>query len=446
MRLLHLGLGNFFRAHAAWYTEHAPDAPQWGYAAFTGRSPAAAVALNAQDALYTLLVRGPDGARPEVVSSLSAVHAADDLSALRGYFRAPELAVVTATVTEAGYCRSATGDLDTQSPAVRDDIAALIADPVGAVVVTVPGRIVAGLIARRAADAGPLAVVSNDNLPDNGDVMARVVDRLAGAVDLTLTAWIRDNVSFVTTVVDRITPRTTEEDRAEVSRQLLDDPETVPTEPFTEWILAGDFPGGRPAWDGAGARFVQDVRPFEQRKLWLLNGAHSLMAYAGSIRGHETVADAIGDPVVREWVERWWDAACEHLELAPAELDDYCASLRGRFGNAAIRHLLAQIASDGSQKIPIRAVPVIRAGLEDDLVDPGATRLVAAWTVHLRGHGAPVGDVHAGEVIELAAGGVDEAVAKVLAWLGIDDERVRQLVADQVTELEVGLPRRRGLA
>ena len=437
VRLVHLGLGNFFRAHAAWYTQHAPDAADWGYAAFTGRSPRSALALGAQDSLYTLLVRGPDGATPEVVSSLSAVHAADDLGALRMYFARAELAVVTATVTEAGYCRSSTGDLDTESPDVRDDIAALTTDPAGATVSTTPGRVLAGLSARRAAGAGPLAVVSNDNLPDNGEVMARVVSQLAAAADPTLTGWIEDNVSFVTTVVDRITPRTTDEDRVEVSRQLgVDDPETVPTEPFTEWVLAGDFPNGRPAWDGAGARFVRDVRPFEQRKLWLLNGAHSLMAYAGSIRGHETVTEAIGDPVVNGWVEDWWRAACAHLELPDAELAGYRASLRDRFGNAAIKHLLAQIASDGSQKMPIRAVPVIRAGLQSGQVDPGATRLIAAWIAHLRGHGAAVHDVSADKVTVLAKGASGEAVARVLAWLDVSDERVMQKVSEQVAELE----------
>ncbi|UIJ35933.1 mannitol dehydrogenase family protein [Allobranchiibius sp. GilTou73] len=437
VRLLHLGLGNFFRAHAAWYTEHAPDAAAWGIAAFTGRSPAAAVALRAQDALYTLLVRGPDGARPEVVSSVSAVHAADDLVALRAYFASTDLAVVTATVTEAAYCRSSSGDLDTASPAVRRDIEALAADPVAGPADTVPGRVVAGLLTRRAAGAGALAIVSNDNLPDNGQVMARVVSGLAAAVDPSLLPWIEDTVSFVTTVVDRITPRTTDEDRAEVSRQLdVDDPEVVPTEQFTEWILAGDFPNGRPAWEVAGARFVRDVRPFEQRKLWLLNGAHSLMAYAGSTRGHETVAQAIGDPVVRGWVEEWWSCACAHLELPAAELDDYCTSLRTRFGNAAIRHLLAQIAADGSQKVPVRVVPVVHAGLEDGRVDPGATRPVAGWIAHLRGHGAPVTDVRADEVTDLSRGTTQEAVARVLTWLGVADERVARVVALQVADLE----------
>jgi fructuronate reductase len=432
VRIVHLGIGNFFRAHAAWYTEHAPDRADWGIAAFTGRSPATAVALDAQDSLYTLLVRGRVDSRPEVISSLSAVHAADDLAALRGYLASPDLAVVTLTVTEAGYRRAPSGDLDTASPDVGADIAALRDDPVAATMHTTPGRLVAGLLARRTANGGPIAVVPNDNVPDNGEMCARVVGQFAAAVDDTLADWIAGNVSFVTTMVDRITPRTTDEDRAEVSRQLgVDDPETVPTEPFSEWVLAGDFPRGRPGWDIPGARFVDDVRPFEQRKLWLLNGSHSLMAYAGSIRGHDTVADAFADPVVRRWVQDWWDAASAHLSLPADDLAAYREALRERYANANVRHLLAQIAADGSQKIPIRAVPVIAAGAA-----AGATRLVAAWIAHLRGHGAPLTDVRADEVTELAGGPPAAAVASVLAWLGLDDPGVEATVRRQMAEFE----------
>jgi fructuronate reductase len=432
VRIVHLGLGNFFRAHAAWYTEHAPDRAEWGIAAFTGRSPAAAVALDAQDSLYTLLIRAGHGSRPEVISSLSAVHAAGDLIALRGYFASPELAVVTLTVTEAGYCRTGSGDLDTASPDVVADIAALRADPLAGTVTTTPGRLVAGLLVRRAVDAGSIAIVPNDNVSDNGEMAARVVGQLAAAVDDTLPGWIAEHVSFVTTMVDRITPRTTDEDRAEVSRQLgIDDPEAVPTEPFSEWVLAGDFPHGRPGWDGPGARFVDDVRPFEQRKLWLLNGSHSLMAYAGSIRGHETVSDAIADPVVRQWVQQWWDAASAHLSLPADDIATYRQALLDRYANANIRHLLAQIAADGSQKVPIRAVPVIRAG-----ADPGATRLVAAWIAHLRGHGAPVADVRSDVVIALADGPAAAAVTNVVEWLGLGDADIEVTVGKQLAELE----------
>ncbi len=444
VRIVHLGLGSFFRAHAAWYTDQAPDAEAWGIAAFTGRSPAAAEALAAQDGLYTLLVRSADGARTEVVSSLSEVHAADDLDALRDLLARPEVAVVTLTVTEAGYRRGPGGGLDLEAAEVADDVAALRADPDHARVATVPGRLVAGLAARRAAEAGPIAVVPNDNLADNGAVVARVVGDLARAVDPELAAWVDDQVSWVSTMVDRITPRTTDDDRAEVRRLTgIDDPEVVPTEPFTEWVLAGDFPGGRPAWDVAGARFVDDVRPFEQRKLWLLNGAHSLMAYAASALGHATVAEAVADPRVRAWVEEWWDAATPHLTLPGDETAAYRSALLARFADPAIRHRLAQIAGDGSQKMPVRAVPVVEAGLAAGRVDPGATRLVAAWVAHLRGHGAPVSDPRADELVALAGGPPPEAVERVLGWLGLDPEPLKAGVLDGLAEI-VGPPQ--GLA
>lgn len=437
VRHVHLGVGNFFRAHAAWYTEHAPDAAGWGIAAFTGRSAAVADALAAQDGLYSLLVLGPEGGRAEVVSSLSAVHAGDDLAALRRHLADPAVAVVTSTVTEAGYQRAADGGLDLSAPAVAADAEALRADPLTGVVTTTPGRLVAGLLARRAAGAGAITLVPNDNVPDNGEMVRRVVTDLATAVDPSLVPWVGEHVSFVTTMVDRITPRTTDEDRAEVSRQLgVDDPEAVPTEPFSEWVLAGDFPGGRPRWEAAGARFVEDVRPFEQRKLLLLNGSHSLMAYAGSLLGHETVAEAIADPQVLAWVEEWWDAAAPTLTVGADEVRDYRAALLARYRNPSIRHLLAQIAADGSQKVPIRAVPVLRAALESGTLTPGATRTVAAWVAHLRGHGAPVTDAKADEVRALVSDDVGDSVRRVLARLGIEDERATALVTAQVEELE----------
>jgi fructuronate reductase len=436
VRIVHLGLGNFFRAHAAWYTERAPDADDWGIAAFTGRSAATAVALAEQDGLYTLLIRGPEEPSPEVMSSLSAVHPADDLDSLRAYFQRPEVAVVTLTVTEAGYRRDDSGGLDLAAQDVRADIAGLTADPQAGVVATTPGKLVAGLLARRAAGAGPITIVPNDNVPENGAMVARVVDDLAAAVDPTLAGWVATHVSYVTTMVDRITPRTTDDDRTVVARLSgVDDPQAVPTEPFSEWVLAGNFPAGRPAWDAAGARFVDDVRPFEERKLWLLNGAHSLMAYAGSLLGHQTVAEAIADPLVRHWVEQWWDAAARHLSLPADDVTAYRRALLERFSNPNIRHLLAQIAADGSQKIPIRAVPVLEAGLSEGLVDPGATRLVAAWIVHLRGHGAPVADARVDEVVRLAGGEPGEAVTRTLEWLGVDAPEIRHSVQLQVQEL-----------
>ena len=223
---------------------------------------------------------------------------------------------MTTTVTEAGYRRAADGGLDRDDPEVAADIAALREHGADADVVTAPGKLALGLAVRRAHDLPGVAVVPCDNVPDNGAMVARVVGELAAAADPGLAAWIAEHVSFVTTMVDRITPHTTDDDREAVrERAGVDDPVPVVTEPYVEWVLSGEFPQGRPHWDAVGARFVDDVVPWEHRKLWLLNGSHSLMAYAATIRGHETVEQAISDPVVRGWVEQWWDDAARHLPL-----------------------------------------------------------------------------------------------------------------------------------
>ncbi len=435
VRIAHLGPGNFFRAHQAWYTEHAPDAAEWGIAAFAGRTGAVARELAAQDGLYTLLVRAADGDRPEVVSALTTVSA--DLDDWRRCFARRELALVTMTVTEAGYRRTDGGGLDMADPEVAADVHALRAHGTDAEVVTAPGKLALGLAVRRAGNLPALAVVPCDNVPDNGPMAARVVGELAAAVDPGLAAWIEQHVAFVTTMVDRITPQATDEDRAEVrARAGVDDPVPVVTEPYVEWVLSGEFPRGRPRWEDVGARFVDDIVPWEHRKLWLLNGSHSLMAYAGSIRGHETVHGAVSDPVVRGWVEQWWDDAARHLPLPADDIAAYRAALLARYENPRIRHLLRQIAADGSQKVPIRILPVARAELASGAVPKGAARVLAAWVCHLRGRGAPVNDVAAEEFTALARGELDDAVRRVLARLDVDDERLSAAVTASAHELD----------
>ncbi|HQY33217.1 MAG TPA: mannitol dehydrogenase family protein [Actinotalea sp.] len=427
VRIVHVGLGNFFRAHQAWYTHNAPDAAQWGIAAFTGRSTAMAEALDPQGGLYTLITRGTTDTF-EVISSVCAVHAASDHDAWLTYWRAPELAVVTLTVTEAGYLRGPGGGLDTTREDVRADIAALRADP-SAPVRTTPGRIVSGYLARRAAGAGAIAIVPCDNLPENGPALQAVVADMIAAVDPGLADWAGENVAFGTTMVDRITPATTDDHRTAVLAATgLLDASPVPTEPFSEWVIQGEFPKGRPAWEAAGALVVDDVVPFEQRKLWLLNGSHSLLAYAGTILGHETVADAIGDPVARGWVLEWWAEASRHLSLPEADVAAYRQALLERFENPNIRHALAQIAADGSQKLPVRIVPTLRAELAAGTVPVGATRVVAAWVSHLRGLGAPVKDAREAEVRPFGEGTLEESVAKVLSFLDADLAADRRVV------------------
>ncbi len=432
VRIVHLGLGAFVRAHLAWYTHHAGGPTPWGIAAFTGRTAGAARDLRAQDGLYTLVIRGAEGDRTEIITCLSAVHASTEHDAFLGYLRRPEVAILSLTVTEGGYCRGPGGGLDRGRDDVRADIAALRADRAAAVV-TVPARVLAAIAARRAAGLPPVAVMSCDNLPGNGAVTARVVRDLAAEVSPDLPELV-DRVEFVSTMVDRITPRTAAEDRATVLRLTgYRDDSPVVTEPFTEWVVQGDFAHRRPQWETAGARFVSDVTPFEERKLWLLNGGHSLLAYVGGIRGHRTVADAVGDDACRRDVERWWDQAQRHLALPPEEVAAYRGALLERWANPRIRHELAQIAADGSEKLPLRVLPVLRLERAAGR-DPGAAALVlGGWVLHLRGAGVPVSDVNARDLEPLARGPLEDTVRGVLArWgadLAADDTLVRAILA-----------------
>jgi fructuronate reductase len=414
VRLVHLGLGNFFRAHQAWYTEHAPDAPEWGIAAFSGRRAELADALTAQECVYTLITRADRGDRFEVIASLSAAHAGADHGAWLRHLSSPDVRAVTLTVTEAGYLRAADGGLDRERPEVRDDVEALRGD-FGALVRTAPARLLAGLAARRRADAGPLTLVPCDNLPHNGAALARVLHDIAEIVDPALAGWIQESVATVTTMVDRITPRTAPEDLRTVADATgIADTSAVVTEPFSEWVISGAFAGGRPRWEEAGATITDDVGPFEQRKLWLLNGAHSLLAYAGLVRGHATVAEAVGDAMCRRWLEEWWSEASSHLSLPPDEVAAYRAALLERFANPRMRHLLAQIAGDGSLKLPVRILPVVREERAAGRIPSGAVRVLAAWVCHLRGAGGRVDDARAADVVPLAAGSLPDAVRRVL--------------------------------
>ncbi|MEV8212401.1 mannitol dehydrogenase family protein [Leifsonia sp. NPDC077715] len=366
VRVAHLGLGAFHRAHQAWYTQAANDAAPdaaggWGIAAFTGRRADAARVLAAQDSLYSVVTRGPADDSVSTVEALSRVHDGADTAAWLATLADPQVGVLTLTVTEAGYLPGASA----------------------------PGRIRDGLAARFRADAGGLAVVSCDNLSGNGRVLREAVLALT-ADEPDLDAWVRSEVSFVSTMVDRITPATTEQDLSAV-RALAgwDDAAPVITEPFSEWVLAGAFPAGRPAWEAGGARFVDDVEPFERRKLRLLNAGHSLLAYRGLLRGHRTIAEAVADPALAAELELLWAEQRPGLPFDDAAVAAAQQALRDRFTNARIEHRLVQIAADGSQKLGPRIVEPLRERLAAGL-GPGEAQLgvLAAWTLHLLAGGA----------------------------------------------------------
>jgi Mannitol-1-phosphate/altronate dehydrogenases len=434
---VHLGLGAFFRAHQAWYTERAPDRAQWGIAAFTGRSARLARELSAQDCLYTLIVRGRDRDDLSVVSSISSAHDAADSAAWQRLLAAPHTSIVSLTVTEAAYLRGPSGGLDLGHDDVQTDLASWRAGNLGRVR-TVPARLAAGFAGRAAAGAGAITLLSCDNLPANGTAALRVVAEFAEAADAGLAEWMQANVRAVDTLVDRITPATTPTDITEVrQRSGYHDSVPVVTEPYAEWVLSDSFAAARPDWPTAGALITDDVTPYEQRKLRLLNGAHSLLAYAAPLRGHGTVADAMGDPVVVQWVRAWWAQATPSIALPPAETQAYCDALAERFGNARIQHRLAQIAADGSQKLPVRVLPVLRAERRAGRIPSAAVRVLGAWIAHLRGHGVPVTDPALGDRLSRIRTGRDpDAVRGALAVLDhalLDDD---ELVA-AVTEMSV---------
>ncbi|MFF9403113.1 MULTISPECIES: mannitol dehydrogenase family protein [unclassified Streptomyces] len=383
VRIIHLGLGAFHRAHQAWYTHRADHERQWGIAAFTGRRPAAAHALAAQNGLYSVIERSAAQDRVEVVGSITEAHDGADRMRLRMLAASPQTAAVTLTVTEAGYHLGADGELDLSAAPVRHDVQALRRGADGALV-TAPARLLDALSARRRTGAGGMAVISCDNLPGNGAVTHRVVRSLSAALDEELADWIDAHVSFVSTSVDRITPATTVVDTDLASARLgLRDLNAVVTEPFHSWVLAGRFPAGRPPWEQAGALFVDDIGPYERRKLWLLNGAHSLLAYMGLARGHETVAEAIRDPSCERAVDDLWGAAARHLDEDRLDIPAYRRQLLDRFRNPRIAHRLAQIAMDGSTKLRARLLPVVRAEQAAGHDPEPALRCAAAWAEYV---------------------------------------------------------------
>jgi fructuronate reductase len=416
IRIVHLGLGAFHRSHQAWYTHRAGDAADWGIAAFTGRRPDAALALAEQDGLFTLVERAGAGDSFEVVGSIVEAVDGADVQRLAELVSAPETAVVTLTVTEAAYRLGAGGQLDRSAPDVVADLALLAS---GSGNPTTPlGRLVFALAARRAAGAGPLAVVCCDNLSNNGTVAHNAVAGIAGAWDPSLAGWIDANVSFVSTSVDRITPRTTDADVAAVADSCgYNDTSPVVAEPFSSWVLSGDFPAGRPRWEDAGALFVADIEPYENRKLWLLNGAHSLLAYAGQLRGHATVAEALRDNSCLQAVERFWDEAESNVHGPDLQIPAYREALLARFGNTRIAHHLAQIAMDGSTKLRMRAVPVLQAEQAAGRSGAAAALMIAAW-MDFTAAAASVLDPLADEV---AAANRLSGTGRIRALLGLVD-------------------------
>ena len=383
--IVHIGLGAFHKAHQAVYTDDALAAAggDWRITGVSLRSTAAADELSPQNGLYTVIERGIGGTSARVVGALrAAIALARDRQAVLDALSAPATRIVSLTVTEKAYgIDRDTGGIDRAHPAIAADLANPDA-PQG-----VAGLLVRALETRRDTGAPPFTVLCCDNLPENGKMLRGLLVDYAKAAAPHMADYIAEHVAFPSTMVDRITPARTEATLA-LAEQLTQRRHmaAVECESFRQWVIEDDFPTGRPAWEAGGALFVDDVRPYEEMKLRMLNGTHSLIAYAGFLSGHRFVRDVMEDKVLALLVERHLRAASATLDpVAGVRFDDYAAALRGRFSNPHLDHETYQIASDGTEKMPQRIFAPALDALEGNRPLDAFAVATACWMRFLVG-------------------------------------------------------------
>ncbi|MBG1232329.1 mannitol dehydrogenase family protein [Aestuariivirga litoralis] len=357
--------------------------PAWGITGASLRRPDTRDALAPQDFLYSHVVRGTERTEIKVIGSLlDVLDANTQHDALMAALCAPNTLIVSLTVTEKGYCHDpTTGQIDPGHHDILHDLA----HP--EMPMSAPGLLVRAIELRRAAGLQPFTVLCCDNLPANGETVARVVTGFAALRDKALAEYIARHVSFPSTMVDRIVPATTYEDRRDVlERTGVEDAWPVVTEPFSQWVIEDDFSSGRPDFARVGAQMVSDVKPFEHMKLRMLNGSHSTLAYLGYLMGHEFVSQAIGDPGIRTLIHGLMTE--EVMPTLPPGLGDvnaYRDALLQRFSNPALKHRTWQIAMDGSQKLPQRLLGTIRERLSHGQSVSRLSLGVAGWMRYLTG-------------------------------------------------------------
>lgn len=375
--IVHLGVGAFHRAHMAALTDDCLNAGtvDWGITAASLRNPDTRDAIAPQDGLYTLALRENDAQALRVIGSIRHTFVApENPQALLSAMADPAVRIVSLTVTEKGYAANvASADLKADDPGVLHDLAH--PDTPG----TALGFLAQALAQRRVAGIPPFSIMSCDNLPANGHLLHRVLTQFAEARDPALGRHVADNVACPSCMVDRIVPATTDADRALVATRLgLTDAWPVMAEPFCQWVIEDSFPTGRPDWTLSGAEFTTDVAPHEAMKLRLLNGAHSTIAAFGRLTGAETVAEAIGHPVIRAFVAALWDEVAP--TIAPGiNVAEYTDRLLARFDNTALHHKCAQIATDASLKVPQRLVAPLRELRAKGCDGPHLCFALAAW-------------------------------------------------------------------
>ncbi|GAB3617168.1 mannitol dehydrogenase family protein [Okibacterium endophyticum] len=386
--IMHFGVGGFHRAHQAMIIDDllsAGQATDWAICG-VGVMPSdqrMRDALRTQDGLYTLVQKHPDGSKhARVIGSIvDYLYAPDDPQIVLERMAHPAIRIVSLTVTEGGYnINQVTGEFQLETAQVAHDLREDVPE-------TVFGYVVEALRRRRDRGIVPFTVMSCDNLQDNGAVAHRAIVAFATAKDPELGAWIDENVLFPNSMVDRITPATTDEDREQVAQQFgIADEWPVVCEPFFQWVLQDAFTAGRPPYENTAVQVVDDVEPYELMKLRLLNASHQGICYFGHLMGYRLVHDAAQDPLMAEFLLAYMDReATPTLKPLPGiDLDEYKHQLIERFSNAGVRDTIARLCAESSDRIPKWLVPVIREQLPDGEVALSAA-IVASWARYAEG-------------------------------------------------------------
>lgn len=425
-RIVHLGFGAFHRAHQAVFADRLAEEhqSQWGYSEIELVGGEQKIRdLNAQDRLYSVAEMSPDGWHGRVVGVINhAIHAeVDGLAAVMVEMTRPEVAIFSMTITEKGYCHyPATGRLNLEHPAIVHDLQYPDAPK------TAPGILVLALKLRMARGLPGVSIMSCDNMPENGHVTRHVVQQFAAAVDPELAAWIEHNVTFPSTMVDRIVPAMTDVSFRQIDQLLgFRDPCSIACEPFIQWVIEDNFIAGRPQWGKVGAQLVSDVLPYEEMKLRMLNGSHSFLAYLGYLAGYAHICDCMTDPsFVSAARMLMLGEQAPTLSVRDVDLEAYADSLLHRYENPELKHRTWQIAMDGSQKLPQRMLDSIRWHIRHGDSYAFLALGVAGWMRYVHGmdeQGNPIeiSDPLRDEIATMVAGSPD-GPDRVLALLSMD--------------------------
>jgi mannitol 2-dehydrogenase len=388
--VVHVGVGGFHRAHQAMYQDRLMNmglAMDWGICG-VGMLPADRAmkdALGAQDGLYTLVLKHGDGTyEPRIIGSLVRyLFAPDDPETVIEAMAAPSTRIVSLTITEGGYNISdVTGEFDSADPDVLRDL-----EP-GAVPRTVFGVVTEALRRRLTRGVAPFTVMSCDNLPGNGDLARDAFTAFARLRDPELAGVLERDARFPNAMVDRITPATTDADRAEVRERFgIDDQWPVVCEPFAQWVIQDAFTAGRPPYEQAGVQVVESVEPYELMKLRLLNAGHQAMCYFGYLCGYRFAHEAAQDPLFQAFLLGYMDLEATPT-LAPVpgiDLGEYKRTLIERFANPEVRDTIARLCAQSSDRIPKFLLPVIRAQLATGGDIRRSAAVVASWARYAEG-------------------------------------------------------------